>query len=234
MYQNDPRRLIRVLIQIQQQFIILSLFIVPILSSSYLFSLYTYLTKTRILLSAKKTLSNDRVLTYNGGVMENSRKRTLYIVQAALIAAIYVVLTLVFKPISFDFIQVRIAEALTILPMFLPAAVPGLFLGCLIANFFGGAVLWDVIFGSLATLVGAFFSYKLKENRWLVPVPPIVANVIVVPLVLKYAYGISEVPLLLMMVYIFVGEFVSCFILGELLASVLIKNHFSFFKENDR
>ena len=210
------------------------MFIVPVLSSSYLFSLYTYLIKTRILLSAKKTLSNDRVLTYNGGVMENSRKRTLYIVQAALIAAIYVVLTLVFKPISFDFIQVRIAEALTILPMFLPAAVPGLFLGCLIANFFGGAVLWDVIFGSLATLVGAFFSYKLKENRWLVPVPPIVANVIVVPLVLKYAYGISEVPLLLMMVYIFVGEFVSCFILGELLASVLIKNHFSFFKENDR
>ena len=144
--------------------------------------------------------------------MENSRKSTLYIVQAAL----------------------RIAEALTILPMFLPAAVPGLFLGCLIANFFGGAVLWDVIFGSLATLLGAFFSYKLKENRWLVPVPPIVANVIVVPLVLKYAYGISEVPLLLMMVYIFVGEFVSCFILGELLASVLIKNHFSFFKENGR
>lgn len=210
------------------------MFIVPVLSSSYLFSLYTYLIKTRILLSAKKTLPNDRILTYNGGVMENSRKRTLYIVQAALIAAIYVVLTLVFKPISFDFIQVRIAEALTILPMFLPAAVPGLFLGCLIANFFGGAVLWDVIFGSLATLVGAFFSYKLKENRWLVPVPPIVANVIVVPLVLKYAYGISEVPLLLMMVYIFVGEFVSCFILGELLASVLIKNHFSFFKENDR
>ena len=210
------------------------MFIVPVLSSSYLFLLYPYLTKTRILLSAKKTLPNDRILTYNGGVMENSRKRTLYIVQAALIAAIYVVLTLVFKPISFDFIQVRIAEALTILPMFLPAAVPGLFLGCLIANFFGGAVLWDVIFGSLATLVGAFFSYKLKENRWLVPVPPIVANVIVVPLVLKYAYGISEVPLLLMMVYIFVGEFVSCFILGELLASVLIKNHFSFFKENDR
>ena len=210
------------------------MFIVPVLSSSYLFSLYTYLIKTRILLSAKKTLPNDRILTYNGGVMENSRKRTLYIVQAALIAAIYVVLTLVFKPISFDFIQVRIAEALTILPMFIPAAVPGLFLGCLIANFFGGAVLWDVIFGSLATLVGAFFSYKLKENRWLVPVPPIVANVIVVPLVLKYAYGISEVPLLLMMVYIFVGEFVSCFILGELLASVLIKNHFSFFKENDR
>ena len=210
------------------------MFIVPVLSSSYLFLLYPYLTKTRILLSAKKTLPNDRILTYNGGVMENSRKRTLYIVQAALIAAIYVVLTLVFKPISFDFIQVRIAEALTILPMFIPAAVPGLFLGCLIANFFGGAVLWDVIFGSLATLVGAFFSYKLKENRWLVPVPPIVANVIVVPLVLKYAYGISEVPLFLMMVYIFVGEFVSCFILGELLASVLIKNHFSFFKENDR
>ena len=96
--------------------------------------------------------------------MEKSRKSTLYIVQAALIAAIYVVLTLVFKPISFDFIQVRIAEALTILPMFLPAAVPGLFLGCLIANFFGGAVLWDVIFGSLATLLGAFFSYKLKET----------------------------------------------------------------------
>ena len=156
---------------------------------------------------------------------------------SAMIAALYAVLTIALPVLSYGAgtgWECRISEALTILPMFLPAAVPGLFLGCLIANFFGGAVLWDVIFGSLATLVGAFFSYKLKENRWLVPVPPIVANVIVVPLVLKYAYGISEVPLLLMMVYIFVGEFVSCFILGELLASVLIKNHFSFFKENDR
>ena len=204
MYQNDPRRLIRVLIQIQQQFIILSLFIVPVLSSSYLFSLYTYLIKTRILLSAKKTLLCVLISLIS------------CLVATALAGLLYGFLT----------ITLRANQNVTGLTLTM--------FGTGIANFFGGAVLWDVIFGSLATLVGAFFSYKLKENRWLVPVPPIVANVIVVPLVLKYAYGISEVPLLLMMVYIFVGEFVSCFILGELLASVLIKNHFSFFKENDR
>ena len=83
--------------------------------------------------------------------------------QAAMIAALYVVLTMVFAPFSFREIQVRVSEALTILPAFTPAAVPGLFIGCLLANLLGGAAVPDVIFGSLATLIGAFFTWKLRN-----------------------------------------------------------------------
>ena len=82
-------------------------------------------------------------------------KNAAFLTQAAMIAAVYVVLTLLFRPISFGEIQVRIAEALTILPLFTPAAVPGVFVGCLIANIIGGGILPDIIFGSLATLIGA-------------------------------------------------------------------------------
>ena len=83
----------------------------------------------------------------------------LFLVQSAMIAAIYVVLTIVFAPISFGQIQFRIAEALTILPAFTPAAIPGLFVGCLIGNILGGAILPDIIVGSMATLLGAIFTY---------------------------------------------------------------------------
>ena len=82
----------------------------------------------------------------------------------AMIAAIYVVLTYVFAPFSFGEVQVRISEALTILPVFTPAAIPGLFIGCLIGNILGGAILPDIIFGSIATLIGAFFTWKLREK----------------------------------------------------------------------
>ena len=122
-------------------------------------------------------------------------KSTLFLVQAALIAAVYVVLTLVFAPFSYGEIQVRISEALTILPFFTPAAIPGLFVGCILANLLGGAIPLDIAFGSIATLIGAVFTYKLRNsNKWLAPVPPIVANAVLVPFVLRYdstydAYG---------------------------------------------
>ena len=118
--------------------------------------------------------------------------------------------------------QVRIAEALTILPLFTPAAIPGLFVGCLLANLIGGAIVWDVVFGSLATLIGAALGYALRSNRWLVPIPAIAANSVIVPLVLKYGYGI-EMPLLLTALYVAAGEIVGCYVLGELLASALLK-----------
>ena len=103
-------------------------------------------------------------------------KTTLFMTQAAMIAAIYVALTYIFAPISFSEIQVRISEALTILPVFTPAAVPGLFIGCLIGNTVGGALLPDIICGSLATLIGAFFTWKLRNaHPFLAPVPPILA-----------------------------------------------------------
>lgn len=109
-----------------------------------------------------------------------------FITQAAVIAAIYVVLVVIFNYISFGPVQFRIAEALTILPYFTPAAIPGLFVGCIIANILGGAIVWDVVFGSIATLIGAIGTYLLRKHKWLAPVPPIVANTIIVPLYHSY------------------------------------------------
>ena len=131
-------------------------------------------------------------------------KSVLFLAQGAIIAALYVALTFVFAPISFREIQVRIAEALTILPVFTPAAIPGLFLGCLLGNIMGGAMLPDVIFGSLATL------------------PPILSNTLIIPFVLRYAYMI-ELPIPLMMLTVCIGEILSCGVLGMLLYFVLDK-----------
>ena len=153
--------------------------------------------------------------------MNGSRKLLLNIVWAALIAALYVTMTFVFAPISFNAVQLRIAEALTILPLFTPAAIPGLFIGCVIGNMAGGAIMLDVVFGSVATLIGAIGGYLLRKNRWLVPIPAIVANTIIVPLVLKYGYGV-DLPLILSALYILLGEIGGCYILGELLASALM------------
>ena len=144
-----------------------------------------------------------------------------FLTQAAMIAAIYVVLTLLFRPISFGEIQVRISEALTILPLFTPAAVPGVFVGCLIANIIGGGILPDIIFGSLATLIGAVLTYRLRERTpILAPIPPIAANTVIVPFVLFYAYGVN-LPIPFMMLTVGVGEMLSCGVLGLLLYTAL-------------
>ena len=148
-----------------------------------------------------------------------------YTAQGAIIAALYVVLTMIFAPISFGWngsMQLRIAEALTILPLFTPAAIPGLFIGCILANWLSGAIIWDVIFGSIATLIGAYFGYLLRKNRFLVPIPAIIANTVIVPLVLKFGYGV-DLPLPLSALYVFIGEVAGCYVLGELLATVILK-----------
>ncbi len=148
-------------------------------------------------------------------------KNITFMTQAAMIAAIYVVLTYVFAPFSFGEVQVRIAEALTILPVFTPAAIPGLFVGCLIGNTIGGAVLPDIICGSLATLIGAFFTYKLREQRFfLMALPPVIANVLIVPFVLRFAYGVA-LPIPFMMLTVGIGEVLSCGVLGFILYSAL-------------
>ena len=148
-------------------------------------------------------------------------KSTLFLVQAAAIAAVYVVLTMVFAPFSYGEIQVRISEALTILPVFTPAAVPGLFIGCLTANFLGGAVVLDVAFGSIATLIGAVFKCRLgKVNKWLAPLPPIAANTLIVPFVLYYGYGVN-LPIPFMMLTVGIGEVISCGVLGLVIYGAL-------------
>lgn len=157
-------------------------------------------------------------------------KKVLFLVQAAMIAAIYVVLTVIFAPFAFGEIQVRIAEALTILPVFTPAAIPGLFIGCLIGNILGGAILPDIIFGSLATLIGAVFTYLLRnQSKYLAPLPPIISNTVIVPFVLRYAYGIN-LPIPFMMLTVGVGEIISCGILGIIVYGALHKYRHRIFK----
>ena len=157
-------------------------------------------------------------------------KKVLFLTQAAMIAAIYVVLTIVFQPFSFGQIQVRIAEALTILPMFTPAAIPGLYIGCMIGNILGGSILPDIIWGSFATLIGAVFTYLLrKQSRYLAILPPIISNTVIVPLVLRYAYGIL-LPIPLMMLTVGIGEVISCGVLGIVIHSALKKCQYKIFK----
>lgn len=162
----------------------------------------------------------------NKGVYRN----VFFMAQAAAIAAIYVVLTLVFAPFSFGEVQVRIAEALTILPIFTPAAVPGLFVGCLIGNVLGGALLPDIVFGSLATLIGAVFTWQLRDRKKVIAcIPPVISNVVIVPLVLRFAYGVN-MPIPFLMITVGIGEVISCMVLGLLLASLLEKYRYQIFR----
>lgn len=150
-------------------------------------------------------------------------KKTVYLTQAALIAAIYTVLTMIAA--GFDLasgaIQVRFSEALTIMPFFSPAAIPGLTIGCLLSNILTGCALPDIIFGTLATFLGAIGSYALRKNRFLCAVPPIVSNALIIPFVLTYAYHIpGGVPLFMLTVGL--GELISCMGLGQILLQALL------------
>jgi uncharacterized membrane protein len=147
--------------------------------------------------------------------------KTRFLVQAAVIAAIYVVLTLVFAPISYgeSLIEFRISEMLTVLPFYTPAAIPGLFIGVIISNMFSPVGALDVIFGSLATLIAAYLSYKMPKKA-LVPIPPIVINALVIGPMLHYVY---DLPLLLIILSILIGQIVTCYGLGMVLMLVLDK-----------
>ena len=152
--------------------------------------------------------------------MRERNNRLYVLAQGAMIAAIYVVLTILFAPISFGPVQFRIAEALCILPFFTPAAVPGLFVGCLLSNLLCGAMPLDVVFGSLATLIGAAGSWYVRKHRWFVCVPPILANTVIIPWVLRYAYG-SEDLILVAMGTVGVGEILAIGVLGNVLLITL-------------
>ena len=168
--------------------------------------------------------------------MRNSK--VLFMVQAAMIAAIYVVLTMLANSIGLasQDIQVRFSEALTILPFFTPAAIPGLFVGCIIGNIVTSCHPIDVIFGSLATLIGALGTYFIAHGftrpgdknyysknplkKWLTPIPPIVANMLIVPHVIAYCYG-SDYTLPISTLFVGAGEVISCFMMGMVLLYAL-------------
>ena len=162
--------------------------------------------------------------------MKSQNKSVYFMTHAAAVAAIYIVLTMVFQPISFGPVQFRVSEALCILPFFTPAAVPGLFVGCLLSNLFCGAAALDVIFGSLATLIGAVGSYLLRHNRWAVCVPPIMANTIIIPWVLRYAYGSADL-IPVAMVTVGAGEILAIGVLGNALLAALLPVRNAVFKK---
>ena len=154
-----------------------------------------------------------------------SDKTTKKLAAGSLIAAMYVASTFLTNlfGLASGAVQIRVSEALCILPCFTSSAVPGLFIGCLLANLVTGALLPDIIFGSLATLIGAVGTLLLRKNRCLAVLPPILANTVIVPLVLEYSYKLEDsLPFLFMTVGI--GEVISAGILGQFLYSLIDRN----------
>ncbi len=158
-------------------------------------------------------------------------KKVLFLVQAAMIAAIYVALTYVSAAMGLasGTIQVRISEALCILPVFTTAAIPGLWLGCLLANLMTGGIVVDVLFGSLATLIGAVGTYLLRKHKFACTLPPVVANMVIVPFVLRYGYGfVTEYhgidwSLPFNALTVGIGEAITCVVMGGVLLRGLAK-----------
>ena len=139
-----------------------------------------------------------------------SRNLTRDIAWIAIIAALYVVVTLIFAPISYGPIQVRVSEALTLLPFFDPRAIPALFIGCLFSNIFGGLGMYDIIFGSLFTLIAAFLTYKMK-NIYIAGIPPVIINAFGVSLYLSLLF---KLPYWITVIYIGIGESISVYGIG--------------------
>lgn len=154
--------------------------------------------------------------------MYNKNKSLIRLAQAAVIAALYVVFTFVSAVfgLASGVIQVRLSEALCVLPMFTSAAVPGLFVGCILANLLTGCALWDIAFGSIATLIGALLCLALRRHRVLCLLPNILSNTIIIPFVLMYVYGTPETFWYLALT-VGIGEVISCGVLGALLGRAL-------------
>ena len=152
-------------------------------------------------------------------------KRILFICQAGIIAALYTVLTCVVGAfgLASGAIQLRVSEALCVLPLFTPAAIPGLTVGCLLSNLLTGCMWQDVLFGSLATFLGAYGAYLLRRWIWLGPIPTVVANTLIIPPVLAYVYG-AEGGIPYLMLTVGIGEILSAYILGMLLLLSLQKH----------
>lgn len=158
----------------------------------------------------------------------NTQKRVRYITLSATIAALYVVLTLISAAfgLSSGAIQLRISEALCVLVALTPAAIPGLTIGCLISNLIASANILDIVFGTLATFLGALGGYYLRKKKWLITLPTLLSNVIIVPLVIVYGFGVKDMALPLVALTVGIGEFLSATVLGTGLLLILQKYNF--------
>ncbi len=152
------------------------------------------------------------------------KSKVYQITLGAVVGALYVILTLIANAFGLanGVIQIRLSEALTILPCFSPYAIYGLFVGCIISNTLTGAVFLDIIFGSIATLIGAFGTYYLRKNKYLAVLPPILSNTVIIPLVLSYVYKF-EGSLPYFMLTVGIGEIISCGVLGIILYNFIKK-----------
>ena len=160
------------------------------------------------------------------------RNQTRYVAFGGIIAALYVVLTYIANllGIASGATQVRLSEALTIMPVFTAAAIPGLAVGCVLANLLTGCLPLDVIFGSLATLIGAIGTRKLRNKPYLAWIPPVISNAVIVPFVLLYyanEYQVSS-PWIILVLTVGAGEIISCGLLGLMLYQSLKKARIEF------
>ena len=147
------------------------------------------------------------------------KEKTLHLTRAALIAALYVILTFLAQifGLASGAIQFRLSEALTCMPLFFKEAIPGLWIGCILANLLTGCAMWDIVFGSVATLLGALGTYYIgRKKPALGPVFPIASNMLIVPAVLQQVYGSAD-SYWFLMVTVGIGEIVCCGLLGMLL-----------------
>ena len=163
-----------------------------------------------------------------------AKERTLFLTRAAAIAALYVILTLISSLFGLDknAIQVRFSEALCVLPIFTSAAVPGVTIGCFLYNLLFASPL-DAIFGTLATLIGvlgARYLPYIKNNVYLVSIPTVISNAVIIPFVIAYAYmdgNVASIPFSMLTVAI--GEIIACSILGTALLFAIKKHRLAIF-----
>lgn len=151
---------------------------------------------------------------------QTAQNHTTILTRAAIIAALYAALTLLLAPMSFGLVQVRVSEALTLLPVLMPEAVPALFVGCLLANFLGGATALDVVFGALATLLAAVCTRLLRRRLLPAMLMPVLFNGAIVGTVVYFAYS-PGVPVALCMLSVAAGEAISCCALGPIMLKAL-------------
>lgn len=146
----------------------------------------------------------------------NPHERVKKIVMGAAAAALYALLTLAIAPISSGLMQLRLSEGLCVLPYFLPDAAWGLFIGCAIANLLTGAMWFDILFGSIATLTAALITAYLGKrgaSKWLAPLPAVIINAFIVGAVLCFGYRVGvDYPLCIL--YIAAGQGISCYAVG--------------------
>ena len=146
-----------------------------------------------------------------------------FLIRAATIAAVYAAVTYVFAPLSYGPVQIRVSEALTVLPYFTPAAIPGLFIGCFAANIISPYGLVDLVCGSTASLIAAWLSYKVRSRPLLVPAPPVVVNGVVIGAMLYFVYGVP-MHLFVCMGWVAAGQAAACYVIGYPLLCFLKKH----------